>query len=215
MKYHRKFVNTLGRIQHIALMSRLGICYETCRLATQTVAHILPGFQCIKRCVEYLASHPHKPIFYPSNKYDGSDVIRLTWRGDKFEEYTTQIFFKFHQDADHARILNRRWSVSGIIHTLTGVSVFWKVHIQPAIASDSTYAEIICMYKAVNKTKAFLRYMEALALHTGAPTVHWKDNTICISVVEAKIVTPRVKHFDVPICFLQEIFDKCYTYSKI
>ena len=38
--------------------------------------------------------------------------------------------------------------------------------------------------------------MEALALHTGAPTVHWEDNTSCISVVEAKIVTPIVKHID-------------------
>ena len=35
--------------------------------------------------------------------------------------------------------------------------------------------------------------MEYLVLHTGAPTVHWEDNTICIYVVEAKKVTPRVK----------------------
>ena len=49
--------------------------------------------------------------------------------------------------------------------------------------------------------------MEALALYTGAPTVHWKDNTSCISVVEAKIVTPRVKNIDIPVCFLQEKFD--------
>ena len=31
--------------------------------------------------------------------------------------------------------------------------------------------------------------MKALALHTGAPTVHWEYNTSCISVVEAKKVT--------------------------
>ena len=49
--------------------------------------------------------------------------------------------------------------------------------------------------------------MESLALYTGAPTVHWEDNTSCISVVEAKIVTPRVKHIDIPVCFLQEKFD--------
>ena len=48
--------------------------------------------------------------------------------------------------------------------------------------------------------------MEALALHTGAPTVHWEDNTSCISVGEAKIFTPRVKHVDIPVCFLQEQF---------
>ena len=59
------------------------------------------------------------------------------------------------------------------------------------------------MYKSVNKNKATWRYMEASALHTGSPTVHWEDNTSCISVVEAKIVTPRVKHIDIPVCFLQ------------
>ena len=57
------------------------------------------------------------------------------------------------------------------------------------------------MYKAVKKNKVIRRYMEALALHTGATTVHWEDNTSCISVVEAKRVTPRVKHIDIPIFF--------------
>ena len=63
------------------------------------------------------------------------------------------------------------------------------------------------MYKAVKKTKVIRIYMEALVLHTGAPTVHWEDNTSCIFVVEAKIVTPRIKHIDIPVYFLQEKFD--------
>ena len=45
--------------------------------------------------------------------------------------------------------------------------------------------------------------------HTGAPTVHWDDNTSCISVVEAKIITPRIKHIYIPVCFLQEQFENC------
>ena len=58
------------------------------------------------------------------------------------------------------------------------------------------------MYKAVNKTKEIWSYTEALELHTGAPTVHWEYNKSCISVIEDKIVTPRVKYIDIPICFL-------------
>ena len=92
-------------------------------------------------------SHPHKPIFYPSNSYDGSNFVRLTWSGNKFEYHTTQNFLECHQDADHARILSKRRSVSGIIHTLPGVAVFWKVHIQPDIASDSADGEVRCMYR--------------------------------------------------------------------
>ena len=63
MEYHRKFGHTLGRIQHISLMRRIVICYSTCCLATQNVAPTLPGFQGIKHCFQYLASHPHRPIF--------------------------------------------------------------------------------------------------------------------------------------------------------
>ena len=58
------------------------------------------------------------------------------------------------------------------------------------------------MYKDIQKTKVIRRYMEALALYTDAPTLNWEDNTSCISVVEAKRVTPRVKHIDIPVCFL-------------
>ena len=63
------------------------------------------------------------------------------------------------------------------------------------------------MYKAVHTKKIIWRYMESLALQTGATTVYWENNTSCISVVEAKIVTPTVKHIDIPVCFLQEKFD--------
>ena len=48
--------------------------------------------------------------------------------------------------------------------------------------------------------------METLAFHTGEPTVHWEDNISCISVVEFKIVTPRVKHIYITVYFLQEHF---------
>ena len=57
------------------------------------------------------------------------------------------------------------------------------------------------MYKSVKKTKVIWRYLEALALYTRAPTVNWEDNTSCISVVEAKIVTPRVNYIDIPVFF--------------
>ena len=90
MEYYGKVGHTLGRIQRTAIMSRIIICYVTCLLATQTVAPTLPSFQYIKRCVKYLASHPHKPIFYPSNSYDVLNIIRLTWSGNQVEDNTTQ-----------------------------------------------------------------------------------------------------------------------------
>ena len=153
MEYHGNFGHNLGRIQKIALMSVIVICYEICRLATQTVAPNITGFQGIKRCVKYLASHPHKPIFYPSNSYDGSNVIRLTRSGNQVEYYTTHNCLELHQDTGHSRILNRRRSVSGILHTMFGVYVFWKVHIKPAIDFYSTDEEIVACTRLSRKLR--------------------------------------------------------------
>ena len=63
------------------------------------------------------------------------------------------------------------------------------------------------MYKAVNKNKVIQRYMEALTIYNGSPTVHWQDKISCIYVVGYKIVNPRVKHMYITVYFLQENFD--------
>ena len=111
----------------------------TCCLETQTVAPTLTGFQAIKRCVNYFYSHPNKPNFYPSNSCNGSNIIKFTWIGNQVEDYTTQNFLECHQDADHAISINIIQSVLGILHTLIGVSIFRKTHIQPYIESNCTY----------------------------------------------------------------------------
>ena len=102
------------------------------------MAPTIPGFQFIKLWVQYLASHPNKSIFYPSNYYDGSNIIRLTWSGNEVEDHTTHNFLECHKYSDHDRIINRRQSVSDIIHTLIGVVILWKVQIKPALSSNST-----------------------------------------------------------------------------
>ena len=87
------------------------------------MAPTIPGFQGIKHCVQYLTSHQSKPILYYSNSYDVSNLIRLPWIGNQVEDYTTHNCLKCHQYEDHDTILNMRRSVSGIIHTLLGISV--------------------------------------------------------------------------------------------
>ena len=124
MEYHGKFEHILSWIQHIAIVNRTDIFYIACRLVTQTMSPTLTYFQVLNRCIQYLASRPHKPIFYPSSYYYGSKVIRLIWSGNLVEDYTIQNCPELCQEAYHARILNIRKSVSGIIHNLLGISVY-------------------------------------------------------------------------------------------
>ena len=80
--------------------------YTACRMGNESVAPTIPGFQGIKRCIQYLASHPHKSIFYTLDDYDDSNVIILTWIRNKLADYRTHNCLECHQYADHVRILN-------------------------------------------------------------------------------------------------------------
>ena len=145
---------------------------------------------------------------YPYNSYDGSNVIRLTWRGNQVEDCATKNFLECHQYSNYARIVNIRLLVSVIIYTLLGDSSCLKVQIQPDVASESTDGEIRCIYKYVKKTMAIRIFIEELALHTGAPTVNLEDNTSCISIVEAKMGTSGVTYIYIPVCFSTRTFSK-------
>ena len=78
IKYYGKFGHDVGQIQHIDIMRRTEIHYRAFCLGKQTVTTTIPGFQCLKRRIQYMASHTHKPIFHTSNSYDESNFIRLT-----------------------------------------------------------------------------------------------------------------------------------------
>ena len=78
MKNYGKFGHIIGRIQSITIMSIIDICYIAYHLGTQNVTPTLPVLQGLNLRIQYLDSHLHRPIFYPSNCYYGSNVIRLT-----------------------------------------------------------------------------------------------------------------------------------------
>ena len=63
MDYNGKSGQTLGWKQHIDIMGRIEICYKAYLLETQTLAPTIPGFQGIKRCIQYLDIFPHNPYF--------------------------------------------------------------------------------------------------------------------------------------------------------
>ena len=153
-------------------MIRIDICYIACRMGTQTLAPNIPGFQVLKRCIQYMDSHPHKHIFNPSGSNYELNTIRLTSSGNQVEGYTIHNFLEFYQYADHDIIISIRRLVSGIVHTLTEVTFCWKVYIPLYVASESTDGEIIFMYNYINNTKSIQSYMKSLALNTCAPIVY-------------------------------------------
>ena len=64
LEYHEIFDHILGGIQHIPTTSRIGIFYTAYRLGTIIYYPTPPGFQGIKRNIQFLADYNKKPTFY-------------------------------------------------------------------------------------------------------------------------------------------------------
>ena len=71
------------------------------------MAHDLPGFKGLKRCIRYIDNHP-KTIFHPSCPYEGSNMIGLTRSGYQVKDHTNQNYLKLYQYEEHASNMNRR-----------------------------------------------------------------------------------------------------------
>ena len=100
----------------------------------------MPADMCTKPCSD--------PIIIQITSWMTGFRLYPTSDKEHYQDHTTHNCLECHQYADHARIINIRRPVSGIIHTLIGVSFCLKVQIQPAIAYKSIDIEIRCMYKS-------------------------------------------------------------------
>ena len=63
--HQRNCGHALGCTQHISNMSRIYIYYMACRLGIKMLVPTIPGFQCLKRCIQFISTYSHNPISYP------------------------------------------------------------------------------------------------------------------------------------------------------
>ena len=99
----------------------------------------------------------------------------MTWGSDWILHNPKTFWKAINIQETYAQVLNIRKSFSGIIHNILGAAVWWKLYIQPAVESDFTDGKISHIYKSVKKIKAIWRYMEALEIHNGSPTVYLQE----------------------------------------
>ncbi len=93
----------------------------------------------------YLFHHPHLPIMYSSKRIlDNKSTLQIQWtRG--FAEFLPGEYgdgLATFADADHARCLRSRHSVSSHFQLLNGVLVSWGCKKQPTTSLHSTSAEL-------------------------------------------------------------------------
>lgn len=191
-----------GKILHINISSRPDIAYALARLGYFQSVQCRLGFESIKRVLRYLATHLNKPlVFRKGLSRDSVSSIRAFWSRNEFEDFSFANCLAAHQDSSFSPDKILRSSFAGIMHTILGTIIDWKVK-KLILPINSTDAEVRILCLSLLRTKIIRTLLLNMGLPVGKPTPHYEDNSAAIQLVQAHRVTPRLRHIDIPLCYL-------------
>lgn len=199
---------------HISIHTRMDISYSVMRLSGYMSCPKLPAFEIIHQTMCYLYQHSHAPIMYPrtastSTSLSMTEPFQCYFaKGDaEFIDHKTHLLVNYN-DADLARDLQDRRSVTSTLHTLHGVAVSWTCKKQTEMALHSNGAEIRALSTGFKKTIGIRQFVTNLGMPISNPTPTHEDNMATIQQVVKDRLTPHVRHLDVLITWLSDQHNK-------
>jgi len=142
----------------------------------------------------------------PSKHYNSS--LQTHWKTG-FAEYLPGDYgdsLVSFADADFARCLRSRRSVSANFHLLNGVLVSWSCKKQPVTSLHSSGAELTSLHRAGFKSSLLQTFLQAIGNPLSSPAVLFEDNQGTIKLIRTQRLMDTVRHFDVKLAWLNENF---------
>jgi len=146
---------------------------------------------------------------YPSRPYKTTVKTLQTHWLTGFAEYLPGDYgdgLTTFADADFARCLCSRHSVSASFHLLNGVIVSWSCKKQPITTLHSSGAELTSLHRAGFKSSLLQSFLPAIGKSLQAPAVLFEDNQGTIKLIRTQRLTDTVQHHDVKLAWLNESF---------
>jgi len=207
--YKHPFNHLVGQLMHIATISRPDLSYACMRFSGYMACPNAPIFEALHHCLCYLYHHPHLPILYPANIVKSNNTSLQTFWSKGHAEYLPPDLgdeLTTFTDADHARCLRTRRSVSVYYILYNTVLVSWGCKKQPVTAIHSTGSEITALYKGASKTLLLRTFLSSIGFPIPSSTPIYEDNQGTIKLIRTHRLTDTVRHYAVKIAWLNEQF---------
>ena len=205
-----RYATHVGALLHVAEKSRLDLSYGCMRLSTYLSAPRLPCYDALEQMMRYLYHHPHVPIMYPRKVSLNSPINVHFYKGYAEPKSVTandkKLGMAHWSDSDFARDLVSRRSVTSGYTEYNQVAVAWLSKKQVQVSECTNSAEIRALFTMAKRTEIFRRWMTSMGRPIKDPTPIYEDNKATIAQVMKDRLTPNIKHVDVPICYLHELF---------
>ena len=89
------------------------------------------------------------------------------------------------------------------MHTFMGTVCAWKIY-RFHIPINSSDAEMKILCKSVVWLKTIRLFLTSIGFPATRPTKVYEDNEAVASTVTSHRITPRLRHIDIPLCYLHD-----------
>ena len=206
-QYGGSYLSLYGQLLHVSTLTRPQISNAMLRLGKFQSSPCKLAFDGLKRIFRYLATHPNIPIMYPKHHSQQKSILTAyqpTQPTQLPKSVTLPKQLSAMVDSNYGTDLSDRKSVSSCLILFNGVVVSWKATRQMCIATSTTDAEIRSLFTGLRKVITFRNFLRHLGRPELKPTIIFEDNKGTSDIVRAGRLTPRVKHIDIPLCYIHE-----------
>ena len=211
-RYHGAFDHSIGKLLHIQQWTRPDINFAVARLACFARNPNKPAFIGLEHLMQYLHSHLHEPIFYPTKFTPTPSPITYTFSRKQTLDYFLPSHTVYFSDSAFGNILPSRRSMQSNCSLYNGTITSWSTNVQTSIAADSTDAELRSLYCTTKKIISFSHFLTSSGLHKAhpSPIQLYADNKPSINIVQQNKISPRSRHLDIPVTFTYEKLQQKY-----
>ena len=201
IEFGGSYLTLYGNILHVATISRPQIANALSRFGKFQSCPNRFALTGLHRIIQYLASYQNVLLIYPKQPITTLSPIACFQQIRKMDlPHALSQFI----NSNYATDLSDRKSVSSNIIMFGAVVVSWKVTKDMSIASSMTDAEARAAFKGVKHLVTIRHYFAHLGFPTSPPTPVHEDNKGTCDLIEAGRQTPRIKHVDIPLCYLHQ-----------
>ena len=183
-KHKGKYNKWTGALQHVAVWSRSDLSHAVMRLSGYIAAPSLPCWKALDHLMRYLYHKPHVPIMNSRRKVKETEIAAHHAKGDAeitdLKNVRDHTGLKVYTDADLAKDITTRRSVTSVVHEYNEVAFAWKVAKQASTALHTNGSEIRAFFTGVKRTIVFRRFFESLGRPIKGPTISYEDNNAAI-----------------------------------
>lgn len=204
LEYKGNYRFHTGKFTFAACQTRGDILYATQRASEHNSAPTKIGFESIGRLYRYIAGDLLRPLFFPAGRLD--ETCHLTYfDGDKdIAPLDVPNELQLYSDAELARNLSDRKSYLCNVVLLMNVCILIKVSKSTTIMTHTTDSETKASFAGVRRLLPIRRLLEFMGFPCSSPTPGHVDNAALEAIISSERLTPRSRHLDIPIAYLQE-----------